>query len=250
MIPVKKTGAISIFLLILFSSCKKSNYQDGGVLDPVFKGSSMEYLESGKGMFDTLNKVIRFAGMEATLRNQEVTFFAPPDPTIQLTIRLTNMLLYSYGKDTIRRVEQVKPEVWKKMLGKYMFAHKKSLNDYPQIDFLNIPVFPGQPYVSLEGSVMNVGVDYEDAGGIQYAGLRTLYLSYIRSMSAPSNSLLSAGVATSNIQTDNGYIHVLRYALSGFTLNPSLNDLDLSTHYFGFDPLMFYNEALNAGIDP
>jgi len=237
-------------LLLVMSSCNKSNYQDGGTLDPVFKGTTFDYLESRPDVFDSLTKVIRLAGLEQALKSEEVTFFAPPTETIQKTIRIVNLLLKSYGKDTVYNLRQIKPAVWKKMLSRYIFKHKKSLTDYPQVDFLNVPVFPGQPYVSYGGDVMNIGVKYADAGGVQYAGERSLYLSFIASLSSPTTSWISSPVATSNVTTSNGYVHVLRFATSlNITNTGGLIVLDFTDHYFGFDPFLFYNDALDNGID-
>ena len=246
---MKKILPFTALLLIIMSSCNKSNYQDGGTLDPVFKGSTLDYLATRPDMFDSLSKVIRLAGLEQTLKSEEVTFFAPPAQTIMQTIRFVNMQLSYYGKDTIYALRQVKPAVWKKMLSRYIFKHRKSLTDYPQVDFQNVPVFPGQPYVSYDGDIMNVGVSYADAGGVQYAGNRTLYLSFIASLSSPTTSWINAPVATSNIVTGNGYVHVLRYA-STLTVSVIGAGLDLSNHFFGFNPILFYNDALDYGIDP
>lgn len=238
-------------LLVVVSSCNKSNYQDGGTLDPVFKGSSFDYLVSRPDIFDSLTKVIRLAGLEQTLKSEDITFFAPPQQTIEKTIRIVNLLQKSYGKDTVYNLRQIKPAVWKKMLSRYMFKHKKSLTDYPQVDFLNVPVFPGQPYVSYGGDIMNIGVKYSDAGGVQYAGERSLYLSYIASLSSPTNSWISAPVATCNVTTNNGYVHVLRFTLNlDITVTGGIIVLDFADHYFGFDPFQFYNDALDYGIDP
>lgn len=247
---MKKILSFTALLLVIMSSCNKSNYEDGGTLDPVFKGTTLDYLASRPDMFDSLTKVIRLAGFEQTLKSEEVTFFAPPAQTIQQTIRFVNSQLSYYGKDTIYNLQQVKPAVWKKMLSRYIFKHRKSLTDYPQVDFQNVPVFPGQPYVSYGGDIMNVGVSYSDAGGVQYAGNRTLYISFIASLSSPTTSWINAPVATSNIVTNNGYVHVLRYASTTTTTDASGAVIDLNNHFFGFDPVLFYNDALDYGIDP
>jgi len=247
MISIKKILPIAAFGLILVSSCSKSNYQDGGTLDPTFKGSSFDYLQSRPQLFDSLTKVIRLAGMEQVLRQEEVTFFAPPSQTIMKSVKVLNDDLKKVGADTVYNLKQIKPEVWKKFLNRYIFKHKKSLTDYPQVDFANIPVFPGQPYLSYGNDVMNIGVDYDDANGIQYAGARTLYLSYIQSLSSPTTSWINTPVATSNIRTTNGYVHVLRYA-SPVTIT-GVDIINLAEHHFGFNPMLFELEALNAGID-
>lgn len=245
---MKRILPFTALLLVIMSSCNKSNYEDGGTLDPVFKGTTLDYLATRPDMFDSLTKVIRLAGLEQALKSEEVTFFAPPSQTIQQTIRFVNSQLSYYGKDTIYNLRQVKPEVWKRMLSRYIFKHKKSLTDYPQVDFQNVPVYPGQPYVSYGGNIMNIGVNYADAGGVQYAGSRTLYLSFISSLSSPATSWIIAPVATSNIVTNNGYVHVLRYA-SSITVTAGAA-LDLNNHFFGFNPILFYIDAQDAGIDP
>lgn len=248
MMSIYKILSPVVLLVVVLSSCDKSNYQDGGTLDPQFKGSTYDYLQSKPDLFDSLTKVIRLAGLEKVLQSDEVTFFAPPSQSIQHTIRIVNEQLQLFGRDTVSRLQQVKPAVWRMFLSRYLFKHKKSLNDYPQVDFENIPVFPGQPYLSYDNDVMNIGVSYDNAGGVQYAGLRTLYLSYIQSLSSPTTSWLSAPVATSNIQTSNGYVHVVRYA-SPIVINIP-GAIDLTNHHFGFNPYLFYLEALDAGIDP
>ncbi|WP_276482898.1 hypothetical protein [Paraflavitalea pollutisoli] len=242
MITTNKILSVVALLLVALSSCNKSNYQDGGVLDPQFKGSSYDYIVSKPAMFDSLTKIVRLAGMEQALKSEELTFFAPPSQTVMATIRLVNIELRRFGRDTVYDLRQIKPAVWKKLLTRYIFKHKRSLTDYPQVDFFNIPVFPGQPYLSYNNDVMNIGVMYADAGGVEYAGQRTLYLSFIQSLSSPNSSWINASVATSNVATNNGYVHVLRFAATTATV-------DLTPHYFGFNPFLVYNEALDQGID-
>lgn len=110
------------------------------------------------------------------------------------------------------------------------------MNDYPQLDPGNISAYPGQIYASYDGLLMNIGVLYDDAGSVRYAGYRHLQLSYIPSATAPRDytSWFNAGVATVNIEPTNGYVHVIRYSL----------------HYFGFEPNQFFEEAMASGIDP
>lgn len=247
MISINKIIPLAAALLVLVSSCTKSNYQDGGTLDPVYKGTSYDYLVSRPDMFDSLLKVVRLAQLDQALQTEKVTFFAPPSQSIQRSISFLNEELRSFGRDTVRNLAQLKPAFWKKYLGRYLFKHEKTLVDYPQVDFTNIPVFPGQPYVSYGGDIMNIGVVYGDAGGVQYAGQRTLWLSFIQSLSSPTTSWLNAPVATSNIKTSNGYVHVMRYA-SPITIDVS-GVVDLTNHYFGFNPFLFFNDALEYGID-
>ena len=108
------------------------------------------------------------------------------------------------------------------------------MNEYPQLDPGNLSAYPGQIYSSYIGDIMNVGVIYNDAGGVKYAGYRQLIISFIPSVSAPRdyNSWYSAIVATVNVAPTNGYVHVLNYQY----------------HFFGFGPIQFVEDVFDKGI--
>jgi hypothetical protein len=222
--------------VLLTASCQKDDYfQDSGVHTPTYEGSVYDYLSSKHGYFDSVVKVIQLAGMEDVFKNENITFFAPADSSISSTIKFLNLALRSRGIKEVTNLNQIKPEVWREQLSRYIFKGKKSMNDYPQIDIGNLSAYPGQIYSSYDGLIMNVGVIYNDAGGVRYAGYRQMMLSYIPSPSAPRdyNSWYSAIVATVNITPTNGYIHALNY--------PS--------HWFGFDVNQFIESAISKGID-
>ena len=237
MIQFKKTGAV-IFLTVMVMAvgCKKDYYTDTGLHTPNFNGNVLQYLQSKPGYFDSVLKVIHFAGMEDVFKNENITFFAPADSCINRTIEMVNFYLTIQGRPVVHKLEQIKPEVWRRQLSRYIFKEKKSMNDYPQLDPGNLSAHPGQIYASYDGLLMNVGVIYDDAGGVKYAGYRHLQLSYIPSASAPRDyaSWYSVDVASVNVAPTNGYVHVLRYPL----------------HYFGFEPNQFIEDAMSKGIDP
>ena len=228
-------GAL-IAMVIFTMGCKKDYYEDTGVHTPNFDGTVMQYLEAKPEYFDSLIKVIKLAGMEDVFKKENITFFAPADSSIKRTIRYVNIELETLGKPLVTRLEQIKPEVWRRQLSRYVFKEKKAMNDFRQIDIDNLSAYPGQIYASYDGLLMNVGVIYDDAGGVKYAGYRHLQLSFIPSASAPRDfaSWYSADVASVNIAPTNGYVHVLRYP----------------THYFGFSPGAFFEDAVSKGIDP
>lgn len=242
MIHIKRTGAIALMAMVMAIGCKKDYYTDTGTHSGDFDGTVMEYLQSKPAYFDSLNKVIHLAGMEDVFKNQEITFFAPADSSISRTIDLLNFQLQNLGRPPVTRLEQIKPEVWRNQLSRYIFKGKKAMNDYRQIDPENLSAYPGQIYASYDGLLMNIGVIYNNAGGdngeggVQYAGYRQLMLSYIPSASAPRDfaSWWSVRVASVNVAPTNGYVHVLGY----------------SFHFFGFDPTQFVEEAMAKGIDP
>ncbi|WP_282638356.1 fasciclin domain-containing protein [Sphingobacterium thalpophilum] len=241
---------LSVMLACLFSACKKEDYMDTGVHEPKFKGTVWNYLESRPDMFDTLMVALKAAKLDDVLKNDEVTFFAPPDPCILKSVWVLNQMLFRSGQDSITKLEQIRPEVWKKYLSRYIFKGKNVAKDYRQIDTLNLAAFPGGVYKNIFGEDMNIGVLYNDvisknesSGGtqvIKYAGYRQLYLNYPYSISVPEEikdyfvPFITAPVATSDIQPTNGVLHVLQF----------------SKHSFGFQNNEFADEAYLLGVLP
>ena len=222
--------------IVIMTGCQKKDYfTNTGTHSPNFQGNVLEYLESKPQYFDSITKIIRLAGMEDIFRNEDITFFAPSDSSVKSTIKDLNFRLNSQGKRLVYRLEQIKPEVWRTQLSRYLFKGKKSMNDFPQLDPNNLSAYPGQIYASYDGDIMNVGVFYNDAGSVQYAGYRQLMLSFIPSATTPRdyNSWYSVRVASVNIAPTNGFVHVLNYPF----------------HYFGFEPNQFIENAIAKGID-
>ena len=230
-------AAVSILLVVslMIMGCQKDYYTDTGKHDGKFNGTIMDYLSSKPEHFDTLVRVIKLAGVESVLSNESITFFAPSDSSIRGTIYRLNEELGNRGLPRVVSINQIKPAVWRKHLTKYIFKEKRSMNDFPQLDYENLSAFPGQIYSSYDGILMNIGVYYADAGGVRYAGARTLRLSFLTSTTTPLNYLtwLTSTVSSVNIEPTNGYVHVLRYVF----------------HDFGFNPFQFAEDAIAAGIN-
>jgi hypothetical protein len=237
MIVLKKFLSVCLVAAMLFIvGCNKQDYfKDTGVQNAKFQGTVLEYLKSKPGNFDSLVKIIHLAGMDDIFSKEDITFFAPADSSIKRTIARLNFMLDGQGLKIVTNLDQIKPQVWRKQLSRYLFKGKKSMNDYPQIDPANLSAFPGQIYSSYDGLIMNVGVIYNDAGGVKYAGYRQLTLSYIPSESTPLDyySWYPVIVASVNISPTNGFVHALNYPL----------------HYFGFEPIQFYENAMAEGIN-
>lgn len=214
-------------------SCRKY-YFDSGIHTPRFNGSTIDFLKSKAPYFDTTLLVIELAGMQQVLQQEEVTFFAPPSATVRNAIANLNKHLRFNGKDTVSQLTQIKSAVWREVLQQYIFKGTSLLKDYPQKDTVAYVTYPGHNYPSYGGRIMNIGAIYQDAGGVQYAGYRQLFLSYIPDLSNPQVGLQNNAVATSDIQTDNGAIHVLTRG----------------KHSFGFQSTRFIDQVLSAGIDP
>lgn len=245
-----KYAFLVLMAVALFSACKKEDYIDTGIHEAKFNGTIWNYLESRPDLFDTLMVALKVAKLDDVLKNDEVTFFAPPDPCILKSVWILNQQLFRLGQDSITKLEQVRPEVWRKYLSRYIFKGKYVAKDYRQIDTLNLAAFSGGGYKNIAGDDMNIGVLYNDvvsknesSGGtqvIKYAGYRQLYLNFPYTFSVPEElkdflvPYITAPVATSDIQPTNGVLHVLQF----------------SKHAFGFQSYSFANEAFLLGVLP
>lgn len=97
------TSIFSLLLLSSLFSCEKGNlyYENYENEIKTFDGNSYEYLETNRGVFDSLLLVLdRIFPLQDTLRNKEVTLFAPTNESF--TIALQNL-------NTQRRLGNKKP---------------------------------------------------------------------------------------------------------------------------------------------
>ncbi len=245
--------------ITLFSACKKEKYFfDSGTEKATFNGSILTYLKSKPIYFDTLTKVIEIAGMNDVFDKQNITFFAPTSSAIYKSVKGLNIYLRQNGRDTVAKLEQIKPAAWKELLSQYIFKGTNRLKDYPQVDTLNMAAFPGQGYTAMSGRTMNIGVLFNDAvvldennvvkSRIRYAGYRQLYVSYIPNYADPKIGLINAPVASSDVAPTNGIVHVL--AQEGFLVIPGSTPVWKSKHNFGFSTNLFINTVQSYGISP
>jgi hypothetical protein len=234
---ILKIIAITLIVASIQTSCTDDSYLvDGGKSNPVFDGTVWDFICSRPDYFAELKSAIEIAGMESVFRDDEITFFAPPDPSLTSSLNYISLYRYSYqGKDSLRSLAQIKPEIWREFIGMYIIKGKYLLKDIPQIDTTMVSAYGGQAYVSYNGRPMNMGVVYYDvisgSTRIKYAGYRQLIYSYIYDFT--DRDMQNAYVATSDIQTSNGVVHVIRF----------------SGHIFGFDQRLFAQKAIAAGIE-
>ncbi|WP_316794133.1 fasciclin domain-containing protein [Pedobacter frigoris] len=212
---------LSIITCIVASSCKKEYFNGGSVQNGVFKVSSYEFLKTNPLYFDTVMLVIDKAGMKDVLDKENVTFFIPTDHAIKKTMDALNQVRYFQSKDSVF-IKDIPQFIWKKFLSQYIIKDKYLLKDIARYDIAQPNVFPGQFMASYDGYVMNLGVQFSDYQGTKDVGPRMLIFRNIGDMGNPLG--ITASVATSDIQTTNGAIHVL-------------ND----THVFAFSNQLFIN---------
>lgn len=197
-------------ILLLFASCKKDQYYfDGGKSNPDFKGTMLQYLQSKPVQFDTIAEIIKIAGLEKEFQEDELTFFAPTDLSVRSILKTTNNELYQAGKDTLKVLTDVQPQIWRKYLMMYMFKGANRLKDYYQLDINLKPVYPGQNYYSYNNVIFNIGVIFDDINGIKYAGYRHLTIGYITDLNRPADNWITADISSSDIKPTNGVVHTL-----------------------------------------
>lgn len=237
---IKQTPKLSFLVLALvvisITSCKKSSYIETGLAQAKFNGTMLQYLKSNPLYFDTLNKVIKLADMEDVFDKENITFFAPPDPTIQLGITKLNQRLLTLGRDTVSKLEDIKPKAWRALLSLYTFKGTNRLKDYTQVDTMALDTYSGQAYLSYNNVPFNIGVIYNNAVNgdvtVKYAGYRRLMISYIPDWTNPKKYWINTLISSSDINPNNGIVHALR----------------IKNHVFGFHPNIFTEIALSEGI--
>ncbi|MFC3353269.1 fasciclin domain-containing protein [Sphingobacterium zeae] len=244
---MKSLLKLTLFLTVMILgvvACKKDDFIDTGVHNVKFDGTVWQYLETRPDLFDTLMVALKISKLDEVLKKEEVTFFAPPDPTILKAVWRLNRTLYVSGQDTITKLEQIKPQVWRKYLGQYILKGKYLSKDFTQIDTINLAAYPGGVYKNYDGFDMNIGVLFNDVRSndqvIKYAGYRQLYFNFPYSITLPGDiqeyltPFITAPVATSDIQPTNGVLHVLQF----------------SKHTLGFVGSLFASEAYTVGVLP
>jgi len=235
---IRQIGFLHIVIIFFVTACNKDEYYiDGGLANPYFDGTMLEYLDSKPMEFDSVAQIIRLAGLEETFNTEEFTFFCPRDRDIKDLISDyrhggANGALYQLNRDTIKTLSDVDPLIWRKYILRYMFKGKNLLADYPQIDFDVLNVYPGQNYYAYDNSISRIGVFFNDATSsdgkstLKYMGYRQLYICYILNPSSP-DAWIQCKVSSSDIQPNNGVVHALDYTSSSFGFNPSevINDI-------------------------
>ena len=117
---------VAVILTTIAVGCQKKDYfTNTGKHTPDYDGTVLDYLKSKPKSWDSLLKVIRIAGMENVFTTETITFFAPNDSCISNTIRVLNAKLDEKGQRRVTKLEQIKPEVWKKQLCRYLFKNAK-----------------------------------------------------------------------------------------------------------------------------
>src|SRR5690606_27804555 len=88
-----RSGAICIAALLLSACAKESGFYDPAPINRKFDGTTLEYLQSKPGIFDSLLVAINRTGLSGTLSDSAVTLFAVTNPGVECAI--TNLIKIS-----------------------------------------------------------------------------------------------------------------------------------------------------------
>ena len=202
-----KNTLLGLCALCIGTACQDKYYEDGGLANPNYDGSMLNFLETHP-KFDTIARVIKLAGLENDFSQKDFTFFAPTDKSVRRLILNINVNLRQSGKDTIATLDEIEPETWKKAIQGHMFSGINRMKDYYQLDLGNPGLYPGQYYKALNSNIVNIGVTYADINGIQYAGVRRIAFSYIPDYNQMT-SWYTVNVQTHDLKPKNGIVHAL-----------------------------------------
>lgn len=200
------TLVVLLGMIVIFSSCRKDYYYDSGLQKGVYAESVLTVLQKQPFFFDSVVKVIHLAAMDNIISDSAITFFAPTDHSIYKAMNALNTDMHNSFQDSLH-LEDVPQEVWQRFLSRYIFRGKYMLKDITRRDPSQLNVYPGMNLESWDNYIMNLGVVFSDYEGTKDVGPRRVTITDIGDLANPVK--ITAVVATSDMQTKNGIIHVL-----------------------------------------
>jgi hypothetical protein len=202
----------SAVVLLLTYGCKESYYDDGGISDnnvAVLKVSTMQYLESHKESFDTLVSLIKLCNLEDAVDASGATFLAPQDYSIHNYFQLVFANLDAWPSSLSDIPDDEKAKI-SKILKNYIIPGETILRRNLKTSYSYATTYGGR------SARFNLVQD-------DYLGNVNMGATYIvfslNTSDSGKEKYQSVQVATSDLQSTTGIIHVL----------------DASSHIFGFN---------------
>lgn len=208
---MKRLRFITTMLLLatlLLNACRKDYYVDGGLANPRYNGSIYDYLVNTPYWFDTITYIIDRAGMKEMLQHDSVTFFSPTDDAVKVVMNALNEYRYYNVLDSVH-LQDIDPEVWRHFLSMYVLKGKYLAKQFARVDPVNVYAYPGINYVMDGGYVLNIGLIYQNYNNVEAVGPRIIRITDITYDPQNFQNNPSIVVATSDIQPNNGVLHVL-----------------------------------------
>lgn len=205
-------GAIMV-LVVLFCSCTKYNYIDGGVANGIHDCSMWDYFHTSSYNWDSTIIMIEHAGLKSlfdgTGEHKQITFFGLTNLSIRRYMAENNFGLEKDDPQYLHRVTDMNPEWCKNVLEKLVAPRRLMLNDVPRGNRVagtgDYKQYDGMELPCIQGSLFlwTLRKDYND---IQDAGEVVFYIASQNVQGARSEQVVST-----DIQTNNGVVQALNY---------------------------------------
>lgn len=191
------------FLLILsISACTKyEGYYDFENKERVYDGSTLKYLQSKPGVFDSVLLALnRLPYLKEALENEEVTFFAPTNIAFQTAFNNLNLVRQNQSKPK-HNINSLNIIELDSLMTKYVAIGKLTTDSTLYIDGLFVQTYN----ISHPMHAQRIK---ENASGLVSGGMELLYYSDTKGNSFQSQWVRASSQAV-NIITTNGVVHVL-----------------------------------------
>lgn len=195
-----KNILLAIILLgLIFPSCNDDYYTDGGLANGELNMTTYDFIKSRPDMFEKLLWVIDQNNLKDEINKEGTTFFPPKDESIVAYLDLKKL-------ESVQ-LEKLPPEEVDTLgmtLEMYMFPYEIMRDDLsPKM----------KEYVSLSDDLMGITLKVEPYKEIPGFGPSTVILSGPPRVKPESPAAVrsNAEVATSDLESTNGAIHVLRH---------------------------------------
>jgi len=194
-----KNILLAIILLgLIFPSCNDDYYTDGGLADGKLNMTTYDFIKSRPDMFEKLIWIIDQNNLKDEINKEGTTFFPPKDESIVSYLERKQLESVQLDKLPPEEVDTLGMT-----LEMYMFPYEIMRDDLsPKM----------KEYVSVSDHLMGITLKIEPYNEIPGFGPSTVILSGPARYNPGSSQGIrdNAEVATSDLESTNGAIHVLR----------------------------------------
>lgn len=188
-----------IFLGLIFPSCNDDYFTDGGLADGELNMTTYDFIKSRPDMFEKLIWVIDQNNLKEQINKDGTTFFPPKDQSIEEYLEKRDQESVQLDK-----LPQTEIDTLGMKLKMYMFPYVIMRDDLsPKM----------KEYVSVSDDLMGVTLKIEPYNEIPGFGPSTVILSGPAVIKEGGTIAIrnNAEVATSDLESTNGAVHVLRH---------------------------------------
>jgi hypothetical protein len=198
-IEMKYTAGIFLCTLLCIAACTKyDGYYTYENTEKVFSGSSLAYLQSKPGVFDSVLLVLdRLPDLKDAVENEEVTVFAPTNAAFQTALSNLNLVRDNQGKARLS-IRNLDLDQLDTLMTKYIGVGLMSTDSTLYIDGLFVQTY------HIEHPMHAQRVK-EDASGLVDGGVEIMYYSDTKENSFQSQWVRASSSAV-NIFTSKCFV--------------------------------------------